>query len=141
RIRPELDVRVDPGGGGVDYRRAREHVTHVDPLPQHGSRRRKLDPRVDTDRLARVVRVEGLHCLAGGDEGAYRVGQVELALDVVGADLVERAPERVGGEDVGRGIELPDRALLLGRVAVLDNGRDSAVGSAHDPTVREWEVG
>ena len=70
-----------------------------------------------------------------------RVGQVELALRVVRVEPGERVPQRRGLEDVDRRVQLADRALLLGRVLVLDDRLHRLVGPADDAPVGERGVG
>ena len=63
----------------------------------------------------------GDDALAARDEIADGVGQVELALDVVRLEPVERGPEQIGAEDVDRRVALLDRQLLGRGVACLDD--------------------
>jgi hypothetical protein len=66
-----------------------------------------------------------------------RVGEVELPLRVVGVEVLEGAPERIGLEEVEGGVQLLDRALILGRVLLLDDAEDFAVFIADDAPVRQ----
>ena len=81
----------------VDDRDAGEHVRVVDPVAQSAaaaaaSSTRVLTPSVSTG-IGRDVHRDAL---AGSDEVADGVGEVELALRVVRLEPVERRPQRVG---------------------------------------------
>ena len=76
---------------------------------------------------------------AGGPSGPVRVGddigEVDLALVVVRAQGRQGGAQVGGVEDVDTGVDLSDGALGLAGVALLDDGRDGAVGLAHDAPV------
>ena len=63
------------------------------------------------------------------------VGEVDLALVVVRAQGRQGGAQVGGVEDVDAGVDLADSALGLAGVALLDDGRDGAVGLAHDAPV------
>ena len=66
------------------------------------------------------------------------VGQVQLALRVVGAQAAERVEQRAPVEREDRAVDLADRELLLRRIARrlrLDDALDVAVVVAHDAAV------
>ena len=63
------------------------------------------------------------------------VGEVDLALVVVRAQGRQGGAQVGGVEDVDAGVDLADGALGLAGVALLDDGRDGAVGLAHDAPV------
>ena len=134
RVRLELDVRLDPGRGGSAIATPAS-MPPVDAVAQRGGCVGELDAGVDTLRLVRVVRDMGGDALAAGDEVAHGVGQVELALDVVRLEPIERRPEQLGPEDVDRGVALLDLELLGRRVARLDDRLDHPVRAANDPPV------
>ena len=72
------------------------------------------------------------------DDDRDRVGEVELALDVMRLDSLERGPEHVGAEHVDRRVDLPDLLLLLAGVRALDDAQHRAVRATHDATVEPW---
>ena len=80
-------------------------------------------------------------CVRTGAGRAHRrqdVGQVQLALGVVGAQGLERVEQRGPVEREDRAVDLADRELLRGRVAGglrLDDALDVAVVVAHDAAV------
>ena len=73
--------------------------------------------------------------LAARDELANRVGQVELGLSVLGVEPVERGPELVCPKDVDRGVDLPQRELVLSCVRGLDDRLERPVGVTDDTAV------
>ena len=113
----------------------------VDPLAERGRCGGELDARVDALGLGRIGGDVGDDPLAARDEIAHGVGEVELALDVVRLEPVERRPEQVAAEDVDRGVALLDLQLLGRGVAGLDDPLDRAVGPADDAAVRTGVVG
>ena len=126
---------VDPGGPRIDDRHAGEHVRLVDPVAELGRGDRKLRTGVDAERRELVGAAPRRGPPTVGDKVGDRVGEVKLALGVVRVELLERRPERAGGEDVGGGVELPDLALLRGGVPVLDDRLHASVAAADDPAV------
>ena len=66
---------------------------------------------------------------------AHRVGEVELALGVVGVEVREAFPERVGVEGVDGGVHLAHGELLRRRVARLDDRAQPPGLVADDPAV------
>ena len=96
----------------------------------------QLGARVDPVRGARVVRAVHDGLAPVRDEDAHGVCQVQLALVVVGGDVLERPPEIRCGEDVERRRHLVDRELLGRGVARLDDRAQAAVAVADDAPVR-----
>ena len=137
----ERHARLDPGRRRIDDRRTGQHVRLVDAIAQHCGCDGKLRASVDSQRCEGVGADPGRGSPAGGDDVRDRVGQVELALGVVRIELLERVPQRAGLEHVDRRVHLPDRALGLGSVLVLDDRLDRAVGAPDDPAVRKHCVG
>src|SRR5690606_17157850 len=71
--------------------------------------------------------------VATGD--AENVGQVQLALGVVGGQAGETVGEHRGVEGVDTRVDLGDGPLGLVGVLVLDDAGDGAPGVAHDAAV------
>src|SRR5213078_292462 len=88
RVRLELDRRVDPGRLRIDDRRPGEHVRFVDPVSELRRGRRQLGAGVHAD-LHLVIGLKDCDLLAPADELTDGVGEVELALAVLGPELVE----------------------------------------------------
>jgi hypothetical protein len=57
----------------------------------------------------------------GARQHADDVGEVELALVVIGLDLIQRGPQPRGVEAVHAGVDLADLLLVRRCVAVLDD--------------------
>src|SRR5204862_123838 len=93
-----------------------------------------------------VADVRGVrHLRAAAEVGVLdldeRVGELELALRVPGVEPVERAPERRRAEDVRGGVQLPDRALLVRGVPLLDDAQHASRSVTDDAAVREGRLG
>ena len=106
----------------------------VDSVAQLCGRRRQLGAGVDPD-LHVVVRLEDGDRVARADELADGVGEVELALAVLGPEPLERRPKLPGVENVDRRVDLGDRALLVACVAGLDDFLEAPVAASDDPPV------
>ena len=72
-------------------------------------------------RLARIVGLDRDDVVAGAAQHLDRVGEVVLALRVLGAEATQRGREQVAAEAVDRRVDLVDLALLFGGVGVLDD--------------------
>ena len=96
------------------------------------------DPVVDAEHLGWVIEAVSDDRPAEGPEDREHVGEVQLALGVVGVDLVKRGQQRVAVEGEQPGVDLADLKLGVGRVARrlgLDHALHHAVGVAHDAAV------
>ena len=133
----DLYARLDPGRCRIDDRHAGEHVLLVDAIPELGRGDRQLGAGIDAERSAGVG-ADPRSCAAPGlDDVAHAVGEIELALGVVRLEPLQRRPEMRSVEDVDRRVELSDRALLGGCVAILDDLLDRAVRAPHDSAIRK----
>ncbi len=135
RVAADRHVRVDPGRGRVDDRHAVTHPPLADPPVELGAEPGELDPVVDALGLPQVGEQVGADPATGGVGDGDDVGEVALALGVVGPDLPERLAQDGDVEGVDAGVDLGDGALLLGRVLLLDDADDPAVLVADDPAV------
>ena len=117
---------IDPRALGIDDRDAREHVRLVDAIAQRCRGGGKLDPRVHTLCLHRILSLVHGNPLAILDEDRNRVGQVELSLRVVRRQPVEHWPQAICAEDVDRRVDLAHSALLVRRVTMLDDRGEPA---------------
>src|SRR2546423_819670 len=100
--------------------------------------------RLDLGELGAVVDAGGLVGIVGNDaddgvsrlpEDADRVGQVVLALRVLGTQTAERGCQQPAPEAVDRRVDLADLELVGSRVGVLDDVVDAAVLVANDTPV------
>ena len=99
---------------------------------------REVDAVVDAVREVGVADRVRRHHAAGLAHGGQHVGQVELALGVVGVERRERGDQRAAVERVDAGVDLADLQLLGGRVAGrlgLGHAQDRAVAVADDAPV------
>jgi hypothetical protein len=94
RVLADLHVHVDPGGQRVDDGDAGPLVALDDAVAQQPSGRRQLHPVVDAHRLVRVLGQVRRHGEPSGAVQADDVGEVLLALRVVGRQLLEAVGER-----------------------------------------------
>ena len=103
-------------------------------LPHGG----QADAIVDAEHqvgVGELVRGDGV---ALGAQDDQRVGEVVLALGVVGRDLLKRVEQRAAVEGVDARVDLADGQLRFGRVAGglgLHDPRDAAVGVADHAAV------
>ena len=115
----------------------------ADPAVELTTDGRQLHAVVDALGLPEVVEHVGAHRVVAGPGDGDDVGEVLLALRVVGADVGQRVAQHVGVEGVDAGVDLGERALGVGGVLVLDDLLDPPAVAAHDPAVarRVGEVG
>ena len=126
---------LDPGRRGIDDRDPGLHVAGEDLVAQRRARCCEIGPGVHAFADTGVGRTVHGHGPAVIHQMTHRVGEVELPLRVVGVEVRESAPERVRGEDVHRGVDLPDRELLRRGVARLDDRPQPPRRVAHDTAV------
>ena len=88
----------------------------------------QLDAVVRAGALPVVGELEGSGGASGGCRGREDVGQVDLALIIVGAKGGQGGAQEVRIEGVDACVDLVDGRLLGGRVALLDDGGDRAGG-------------
>ena len=96
---------------------------------------RELPAVVDALDLLGVLQGERVHAVARVVEDRDHVGEVVLALGVVGGEPAQRGPEQVAAEAVDGGVDLLDGPLLGGGVGLLDHPGDEAVLVPHQPSV------
>lgn len=128
----ERDGDVDPGGGGVDDGHTGEHGLREQPVVEDPAGLGELHTVVDTGDLTMITGYGGPDPVPGLAQDPEDVGEVLLALAVVGPDLPERVGEQLAVEREHPGVDLTDRALRLGRVLVLHDGRHGPGGAVTD---------
>ena len=138
RVAADLDVRVHVGRRGVDHGDPGEHVRLEDAALQERADLGEGDAVVHPEHDLPVLGDVRPDAAAVAAQDRHGVGQVQLALRVVGAQPPERVVQRRGVEGVDARVDLGDGQLLGRRVALrlrLDDPRDVAVGVADDPPV------
>src|SRR5699024_10839640 len=95
----------------------------------------ELDPVVDALDLVPVAGGPGADPVAVAPQDRQGVGDVLLALGVVGGQALHDLGQQGAVEGVHTGVDLVDRALLIGGVGVLDDAGHGAVGLPHDTAV------
>ncbi len=73
--------------------------------------------------------------LTGLDEHRDRIGEIELTLDVLRLEPLERRPQCVRPERVDRRVDLVDLELFGRRIRALDDTNDRPAGVSHDAAV------
>ena len=131
----DLDGDVHPGRRRIDHGDAREHPRLHDPTVQLAAHRGQLSAVVDPLGLPHVVGDKRRDPAARGARQGQHVGQVELPLVVVRAQLGQGVHEHLAVEGVDAGVDLVDGQLIRGGVAVLHDPGDRAVLGANDPPV------
>ncbi len=128
-------VGVDPRRGRVDDDGAGAH-RRLDGAPvELAAEAGQLHLVVDALGLPEVLDDVGAHRDAAAPGHGDDVGEVLLALRVVGADLGERRPQQRRVEGVDAAVDLADGPLLVGRVLLLDDGGDRPGVVAQEPAV------
>ena len=125
---------VDVGVRRVGHRHALAHPAAVDAAAGWPRRPRAGRGR-HTERLGRVGRRRGDDEVPGGAQHADHVGQVVLALPVLGLEPPQRRREEPATEAVDRRVHLGDGELGVVGVGLLDDAIDDAVGVADDAPV------
>src|SRR5947209_5551530 len=138
RVAPQLDVDLDHRAPGVDDGHPGGHVALVDAALGELADLGQRDAVVDAEgerRVVDLVRGGGLAVAAHDDQG---VGEVVLALDVVGAHLGQSVEHGPALEGVDAGVDLFYGELPLAgipRRLGLHHPLDRSVGGAHHASV------
>ena len=101
----------------------------VDAAAQHGLGGGELGAVVHPERLGRVGRRRADDEMPGGAQHPDDVGQVVLALPVLGLEAAQRGREQPPAEAVDRRVDLGDGELGLVAVGLLDDAVDRAAAS------------
>ena len=135
RVGADRDVGIDPRRRGVDDDGALAHRRLDGAAVELGAEPGELDLVVDPLGLPEVLDEVGAHAEPAAAGDADDVGEVLLALRVVGAHLGQGLAQQHRVEGVDPAVDLADRALLVGGVLLLDDGRDGAVVVTQHPAV------
>ena len=101
---------------------------------------RQLEAVVDAGGLERVVAHHGADPVAGLGEHGHDVGEVVLALGVVGGDPAQGRRQQRSAEAVDRRVDLGHLELVGRGVALLDDAAHPTVLVAHHPAVARGVV-
>jgi hypothetical protein len=129
---------LDQRRRGIDDRHPGAPVGVVDPALGDRADLGELDAVVDAERERRVAEDVRRDDAAPRAQDGQHVGQVELALCVVGLELLERLAQRVAVEGEDRAVDLADLELGGRRVARrlrLDDALDGSRLVAHHAAV------
>ena len=127
---------VDVGGGRVDHGDALGQPLGVGARAQLGLGVGELGPVVDAVGLVGVGGDHAHDAVAGVGQHLHDVGEVVLALGVVGLHHAQRRRQQAAPEAEDAGVDLVDLELVGGGVAVLDDAGDALVlAHAHDAAV------
>ena len=133
-ITAEAGALAEGAAGRIGEAHALGHPVAPQPLLQRGLALGELQAVVDAVDLVRVGHLQ-VHGLA---EHRHGVGQVKLALVVVGGELRQHRRQLPPVEAVDAGIGKGVAALLLAAVAVLHDAAYSPLLIGEDPTVASW---
>ncbi len=128
-------MRTDPHEPGVGHRDAAQHVRLVDAQLQHLGCLGELDSGVHPHRLEGLLGGGGAHEQSLAVEHLDHIGEVVLALGVLGGKAVEMGEQHRGVEAVRAGVDLGEVVLVGTQVLLLDDRGDSAIAIAHDAAV------
>ena len=124
RVRADFDLGVDDAGVGPEDGDALRHQLGRGGHAHGAVEVHHLGDGVRAEDLVDTVRLDGYHALAIGYEHRRDVGQVELAVGVVGREGIELAEESFGAEAVNAGVDFGCMGLLRLERLLLDDGRD-----------------
>jgi len=131
----DLDAFLDPGGRRIVHDHSRKHVVEQDALARNRLNRREIGEVVDAEDLFPIVLQADGRAFARVQHRERGVGQVELALRVVGAESGQRLAERRDRQGVNAGVHFLDCALFVVGVVLLDDAAQSAVFFSQDAAV------
>ena len=132
RVLADRDVGINEGCRWVRDRDPAHHQRIEDPLTHDPLGLGELPAVVDAEDLVAIRYRDGRDLSLDQPD---HVGQVVLARPVLVLELEQRRPELASAEDIDAGVDLRDRALLIGRVFFLDDVAEHAVASPHNAAV------
>ena len=133
RVLTDLDVHVHVGGRRVHQCDAGRHQFFVLLLSNHTTHLCQFAPAVDAANLAGVRHGPGGHRPALPPIDGDQVGQVILALRVLGADAPQRVEKPFQVEGIDPGIDFLDLPLRRRGVTLLDDPGHLAPGPDDPP--------
>ncbi len=118
------NLGVDDAGFGAEDGDACGHETLCGREAHGGVEVHHLGDGVGAEDLVDTVGFDGYDALAFGDEHGGDVGEVELAVGVVGVECVELGEESCGLEAVDAGVDLGCGELVGAERFLFDDGGD-----------------
>jgi len=141
-VRADGDAGVDEDGLGLVDGDAVVHQLAGFALAENCVELCEFAAGVDAEYLARVRRVQSQHRLAVAAQDGGNLGEVELAVRIVGGELVDAGKQFGDVEGVNAGVDLADFFLCGSELLLLDDGfdligADAVLDAAHDASVAE----
>ncbi len=135
RVLAHPDVDLDERRRGILEGDALEHQGSPLAIEHDTAEIGEIDARVDAPDLDRIRDGNGLDGVAAAPAGGDHVGQVVLALGVVGGETAERVEQALEPERPDPAVDLANQSLGARRVALLHDARDGAGLVANDAAV------
>ena len=133
-IRADLGVETEIDRRRIDQRRAAGHGGAAEPRLQHRFGDGEIAPRINTEQLLHIA-LDGDARMPPVPRQGDHVGEVDLALGVVGRGAVKKRKQMRPGDRHHARIAEPDQAFLIGRVAIFDDGLEPAAVTQFQPAV------
>jgi len=113
-VGPDGDVGVDDAGFGAVDGDARGHQVGALAVAELGVETGEFGACVDAEDFDGVIGGDGDDTLFGAGEDLGHVGEVELAVSVVGGEVVDVGEQGSEGEGVEAGVDLTETGFALG---------------------------
>ena len=139
----DADLGVDDAGLGAEDGDALGHEALCRVQAHGGVEVHHLGDGVGAEDFVDALGLDGDDAFAVGDQHGGDVGEVELAVGVVGGEGVELAEEGFGFEAVDAGVDLGRRQLVGHERLLLDDGGDFGLAGcgAQDAAIAGGVVG
>jgi hypothetical protein len=128
-------VGIDNHGLGKLKANASVHQGVALPLAKDAIDVRQVCTGIAAEDFAGICGDLREHGIALRRKDCNGIGEVQLAVFVVGLHLCQGRPELFEAKTIDAGINFVDFALLFGELGVFDNGLHARFGFAHDPPV------
>src|SRR5262249_5229644 len=134
-VRTDAHLGVNVSGGGIEKRDSREHeLTHFF-LPQFSFKRRQLNSGVYASNLVYIVVKQNPDAATSSLYEAGYIGQVILALRIVGREPVEGGDQRLNLKAVNAHVDFSNREVFRPGILLLDRALKPTALVAHDSSV------
>ena len=122
RVRTNVNIDINKRTVGIDNRHAARHQRFTFVPPHYAIDGGKFLARVDSQHFVGVFDLESSDLLAILCQDSNRIGQVKLALGVIGPDFRQRFEQHRGIEDVNARIDFTNLQNFRARIAMLNDG-------------------